>query len=245
MTVPASTPARATEIIGILGGMGPAATADFYAKLVAMTPGTSDQDHLRTVIWSDPTIPDRTEALLGDGPDPTPWLLNGGRVLREAGATLIAIPCNTAHAFVPRIEDHVGLPIVHMVGEVARHLGAMNPPMHTVGLLATTGTVRAGLYQEWLDRVGIRLVLPDDVCQSREVMTAIRAVKAGVRDDSTTALLARAARRLTEQGAQAVVAGCTEIPLGLPAAAVDVPLVDPSLVLSQALVNRVTSGNPG
>ncbi|MCQ9179441.1 amino acid racemase [Streptomyces sp. IBSBF 2953] len=237
-----SSPARSNEVIGILGGMGPAATADFYAKLVATTPGSSDQDHLRTVIWSDPTIPDRTEALLGDGPDPTPWLLDGSRVLREAGATVIAIPCNTAHAFVPRIEDHVGLPIVHMIGEVARHLSTMSPRIHTAGLLATAGTVRAGLYEEWLDRFGIRLALPEEVSQEQEVMAAIRAVKAGARDDATTtAPLAHAARRLTEQGAQAVIAGCTEIPLGLPAAAVDVPLVDPALVLAHALVRRATT----
>ncbi|NUP42294.1 MAG: amino acid racemase [Streptomyces sp.] len=231
-----STPT--TEIIGILGGMGPAATADFYAKLVATTPGTSDQDHLRTVIWSDPTIPDRTQALLGDGPDPTPWLLDGSRVLREAGATVIAIPCNTAHAFVPRIAAHVGLPIVHMIGEVARHLGAMGPSLRTAGLLATTGTVRAGLYQDWLDRFGIRLVLPDAAGQDAEVMTAVRAVKSGAHDDQTTALLARAAQRLIEQGAQAVIAGCTEIPLGLPQDAVDVPLIDPAMILARALVRR-------
>ncbi|MFD9437733.1 aspartate/glutamate racemase family protein [Streptomyces sp. NPDC060006] len=230
-----------TEIIGILGGMGPAATADFYAKLVAITPGSSDQDHLRTVIWSDPTIPDRTEALLGGGADPTPWLLDGSRILREAGATVIAIPCNTAHAFMPRIADHVGLPIVHMIGEVARHLGELTPRIHTAGLLATTGTIRAGLYQEWLGRLGIRLVLPDASSQDREVMTAVRAVKAGARDDTTTALLARAAHRLTEPGAQAVIAGCTEIPLGLPTDAVDVPLVDPALVLARALVRRATA----
>lgn len=235
------TTSTRTEIIGILGGMGPAATADFYAKLVATTPGTSDQDHLRTVIWSDPTIPDRTEALLGDGPDPTPWLLDGSRVLREAGATVIAIPCNTAHAFVPRITDHIGLPIVHMIGEAARHLTTLSPRIHTAGLLATTGTVRAGLYQEWLDRFGIRLVLPDADSQDHEVMAAIHAVKAGTHDDRTTAFLARAAGRLIEQGAQAVVAGCTEIPLGLPADAVDVPLVDPALVLAQALVRRATA----
>lgn len=227
-----------TEIVGILGGMGPAATADFYAKLVAATPSASDQDHLRTVIWSDPTIPDRTEALLGDGPDPTPWLLDGSRVLREAGATVIAIPCNTAHAFVPRIADHVGLPIVHMIGEVARHLATLSPPIHTAGLLATTGTVRAGLYQEWLDRVGIRLLLPDTTSQNDEIMTAIHAVKAGTHDARTTALLARAAQRLTEQGAQAIIAGCTEIPLGLPGDAVAVPLIDPALVLAHALVRR-------
>ncbi|MFF6913748.1 amino acid racemase [Streptomyces sp. NPDC012466] len=234
-------PSPTTEIIGVLGGMGPAATADFYAKLVSTTPGSSDQNHLRTVIWSDPTIPDRTEALLGDGPDPTPWLLHGCRVLREAGATVIAIPCNTAHAFVPRIADHVGLPIVHMIGEAAHRLTSLRPRVHTAGLLATTGTVRVGLYQEWLDRFGIRLVLPDAPSQDHEVMTAIHAVKAGTRDDTTTALLSRAARRLTEQGAQAVIAGCTEIPLGLPADAVDVPLIDPALALAQALIRRATT----
>ncbi|MDX3517709.1 aspartate/glutamate racemase family protein [Streptomyces scabiei] len=233
---------RTTEVIGILGGMGPAATADFYTKLVAETPGSSDQDHLRTVIWSDPSIPDRTEALLGDGPDPTPWLLDGSRVLREAGATVIAIPCNTAHAFVPRIAAHAGLPIVHMIGEVARHLTTRTPRIGTVGLLATTGTVRAGLYQEWLDRFGIRLLLPDADGQQGEVMTAVRAVKAGVRDTATTARLARAARGLTERGAQAVIAGCTEVPLGLPADAVDAPLVDPALVLARALVRRALAG---
>ncbi|MFJ8537232.1 aspartate/glutamate racemase family protein [Streptomyces sp. NPDC093591] len=228
----------APQIIGILGGMGPAATADFYAKLVSLTPGRSDQEHLKAVIWSDPTVPDRTEALLGDGPDPTPWLLNGSRVLREAGATLIAIPCNTAHAFVPRIAGHVGLPIVHMIGEVAEHLTALRPAVRAAGLLATTGTVRAGLYQEWLDRAGVDLVLPDRSSQDSEVMAAIRAVKAGARDTTATAPLAHAAQRLVERGAQAIIAGCTEIPLGLPPEAVSVPLVDPAVVLARALVRR-------
>jgi aspartate racemase len=228
----------ATEIIGILGGMGPAATADFYTKLVSMTSGRRDQDHLRTVIWSDPTVPDRTEALLGRGPDPTPWLLHGSRVLREAGATLIAIPCNTAHAFVPRIAGHVGLPIAHMIDEVAQHLARLRPPVRTVGLLATTGTVRAGLYDEWLARVGIDLVLPDDTSQEREVMAAIRAVKAGERGSAASAPLSSAAQRLADRGAQAIVAGCTEIPLGLAPEAVPVPLVDPAVVLARVLVRR-------
>lgn len=228
----------APEVIGILGGMGPAATADFYAKLVSMTPGRTDQDHLKTVIWSDPTIPDRTEALLGDGPDPTPWLLNGGRVLREAGATVIAIPCNTAHAFVPRIRDHLGLPIVHMIDEVAGHLAAARPPVRTAGLLATTGTIRAGLYQEWLARVGIGLLLPDSASQDGEVMAAIRAVKAGERGLAAAGPLTRAAHRLIERGADAIIAGCTEIPLGLAPDAVPVPLVDPAVVLARTLIRR-------
>ena len=233
-----NNPTGASEVIGILGGMGPAATADFYAKLVSMTPGSTDQDHLKTVIWSDPTIPDRTEALIGDGPDPTPWLLNGGRVLREAGATVIAIPCNTAHAFVPRIRDHLGLPIVHMIDEVAGHLAASRPPVRTAGLLATTGTIRAGLYQEWLARVGIRLVLPDPASQNGEVMAAIRAVKAGERGPAAAAPLTRAAHRLIERGADAIIAGCTEIPLGLAPDAVPVALIDPAVVLARTLIRR-------
>ena len=233
-----TSPTGTTEIIGILGGMGPAATADFYAKLVSMTPGHSDQDHLRTVIWSDPTIPDRTEALLGNGPDPTPWLLNGSRILREAGATVIAIPSNTAHAFVPRIAAHAGQPIIHMIAEVARHLTTLDPAVHTAGLLATTGTVRAGLYQEWLQRHGIRLLLPDPTSRQDQVMAAIRAVKAG--DQAAAAApLADVAQQLSAQGAQAIIAGCTEVPLGLSTDAVDVPLIDPAVILAQALVRRV------
>ncbi|MGW9596068.1 aspartate/glutamate racemase family protein [Streptomyces chartreusis] len=226
------------EIIGILGGMGPAATADFFAKLVAMTPGHSDQGHLKTVIWSDPTIPDRTEALLGTGLDPTPWLVKGGILLRDAGATVIAIPCNTAHAFVPQISEQVELPIVHMIGEVARHLAALHPSVRTAGLLATTGTVRAGLYPQWLERVGIKLVLPDSDSQEADVMVAIRAVKAGKRGPLVTDPLARAAQRLVDHGAQVIIAGCTEIPLGLDAGRVPVLLVDPCVVLAKALVRR-------
>lgn len=103
-----------------------------------------------------------------------------------------------------------------MIGETDRHLTTLSPRTHTVGLLATTGTVRAGLHQEWLDRFGVRLVLPDEVGQDREGMTAIRAVKAGVRDDTATRLLYLRRTALAEQGAQAVIAGCTEVPLGLP-----------------------------
>ncbi|TPQ18048.1 aspartate/glutamate racemase family protein [Streptomyces sporangiiformans] len=228
----------ASEIIGILGGMGPAATADFYTKLVSLTPVRSDQDHLKTVIWSDPTVPDRTEALMGRGPDPTPWLLNGSRVLREAGATVIAIPCNTAHAFIPEIADRVGLPIVHMIGEVARHLTRLRPQVRVAGLLATTGTIRAGLYQDWLARAGIDLVLPDQAGQDDQVMPAIRAVKAGQRGTAVSGPLARAARQLVGNGAQAIIAGCTEIPLGLTPRLVPVPLVDPAAVLAGALVHR-------
>jgi aspartate racemase len=159
-------------------------------------------------------------------------------VLRKAGATVIAIPCNTAHAFVPRIADRVGLPIIHMIDEVARHLVTLEPPVRTAGLLATTGTVRAGLYRQWLGPVGIDILLPDPASQDEEVMAAIRAVKAGERGIAAAEPLRRAATRLVDRGAQAIIAGCTEIPLGLAPGAIPVPLLDPAVVLAQALIRR-------
>ena len=136
----ASSPASMSDpVIGILGGMGPAATADFYSKLVALTPGSTDQEHPKVVIWADPTVPDRTLALTENGPDPTPWLIRGARVLRESGATTLAIPCNTAHAFLPAISSQLGLPVVHMIDEVARHIRTLSPAVTSVGLLATHG----------------------------------------------------------------------------------------------------------
>ena len=89
-------------IVGILGGMGPLATADFYTKLILATPATRDQEHLRVVMWADPTVPDRSVGILGDGPDATPWLVRGGQMLAAMGAAFIAMPCNTAHAYLPR-----------------------------------------------------------------------------------------------------------------------------------------------
>jgi aspartate racemase len=228
-----------TPVIGILGGMGPAATADFYSKLVALTPGATDQDHPTVVIWADPTIPDRTLALSDNGPDPTPWLLQGAALLREAGATLLAIPCNTAHAFLPAIASRLGVPLVHMIDEVARHISAVTPAITKVGLLATTGTVRAELYQHWLAAYGIDVVVPHSRIQNANVMPAIRAVKAGKHGGQVTTALADAARHLVERGAQTVVAGCTEIPLGLPPERAPCRLVDPAMVLAQALLDRV------
>lgn len=222
-------------LVGILGGMGPAATADFYAKLVRATPAVTDQQHLRVVIWSDPTVPDRAEALLGRGPDPTPWLVRGARVLRDAGADLIAVPCNTAHAFLPGVAELIGVPIVHMIDEVAGELQRAARPVRKAGLLATSGTLRAGLYRDRFTEAGIELVEPDDERQRASVMPAIRAIKAGGRDAVS---LLHAARELVRRGAEVIVAGCAEIPLVLDCAAMAVPVVDPARVLADAVVAR-------
>jgi aspartate racemase len=223
-------------IVGVLGGMGPAATADFYRKLVEATPATTDQQHLQVVVWSDPTVPDRTAALLDDGPDPTPWLRHGVHVLTWAGADLIAVPCNTAHAFLSPATGRDGVPVVHMIDQAVRAVAELTPPVRRVGLLATTGTVRAGLYQDWLGRAGLEAVLPTAGEQESLVATAIRRVKAGDHGARPAADLAAAGAGLASRGAQVIIAGCTEIPLVLGQRCGPVPVIDPTRVLARAVV---------
>jgi aspartate racemase len=218
-------------VVGVLGGMGPAATADFYAKLVAATPAARDQDHLRVLIWSDPTIPDRTEALLRGGPDPTPALVDGARRLLGAGAELIAVPCNTAHAFLDEVVAQTGARVIHMIDAVSQRIQAQRP--QSVGLLATAGTIAAGLYQERLGQAGIAVLTPTSAEQEQHVDAAIAAVKAG-RD--ARALIEPAAAALAGRGAKLLIAGCTELPIALAGAALPVPVLDPTQVLAEATV---------
>ena len=227
-----------TDVIGILGGMGPAATADFYTKLVASTPATRDQEHPRVVIWADPTIPDRSQALLGNGEDPTPWLIRGIDKLTAAGATVIVIPCNTAHAFLPRLVVGASVPILNMIDLTAAHIKKSYPSVEKVGLLATTGTINSAIYQHALESYGLNLLTPTDA-QGESVMVAIERIKAGRRDSETAELLQDSARELCSQGAQVVIAGCTEIVLGLPSNLIDVPLIDPSQVVVDSLLARM------
>lgn len=226
------------SVVGILGGMGPEATADFYLKLVHATPATRDQEHLQVLIWSDPTIPDRTDALLTQGEDPTPALIAGARLLKASGAKMLAVPCNTAHAFLAAVQAEVDIPIIHMIEETAKYVQRLSPTVQKVGLLSTTGTQKAGLYQSWLDREGISVITPAADCQENLVMTPIRTIKAG----NTTAarpLFIEAAQGLIDAGAQAIIAGCTEVPVGLSADDIPVPFIDPAEVLAVTVVRRV------
>jgi aspartate racemase len=226
-------------IVGILGGMGPAASADFFAKVVAATPARTDQDHLRVLLWSDPLVPDRSEALLHHGPDPTARLLHGARLLVAAGARLIAVPCNTAHAFLGPIERLAGVEIIHMIDVTARHVAALDPPVRRAGLLATTGTVHAGLYQTWLAAHDVEVVLPTAHEQER-VAQAIRWVKSGRRTATAARAIAEAGERLVARGAQALIAGCTEIPLVFGQGDAPVPVIDPTRLLAEAVVATAT-----
>ncbi|GAB3194143.1 cysteate racemase [Nesterenkonia suensis] len=232
------TPQRA-PVVGILGGMGPAATADFYSKLIAATPASTDQEHLRVVIWADPGVPDRSLALTGDGEDPVPALIQGAQKLADAGADFYVVTCNGAHAFLPEVRRHVDLEYLSIIDSAAEHLGSL-PHVHSVGMLATDATLTAQLYQDGLHAVGIEPVIPDAADQ-RIVMDAIYAVKSGHLSPDLRASLAQVTARLAEQGADAILGACTEIPLALDPEDSARPLVDPAMLLANRVIYEASS----
>ncbi|HEX5165237.1 MAG TPA: amino acid racemase [Thermomicrobiales bacterium] len=223
-------------VIGILGGMGPLATADLYQKIIEFTPAASDQEHIPVVIYADPRVPDRTEALLRDGEDPTPWLVHGARTLTGMGADFIVMPCNTAHAFLDGVQPAVDKPIMSMIDAAADEIRKDFPEATTVGLLATSGTITSEIYQRALQARGVDVIVPDDDLQRRCVMAAIREVKAGRTGPAATALLAEAARQLSERGADVLLAACTEIPVIFQQQHTETPLVDATGALARIAV---------
>ena len=213
-------------LAGILGGMGPAATAEFYAKLVARTPAVRDQDHLRVVMWADPTVPDRVAAVLDGSTDPYPALLDGARRLRDMGVTVVGIPCHTAHFFLPKLAADTGRRFVDMVAETAAALGGRTG---RVGLLGTRGTIASRLYQGRLP--GVDLVIPPEPVQ-QEVDQAVAAVKRG-ENDAAGAHLDRAVNALD---AALTVLACTELPLAARHGTTAGELLDPTDLLADAMI---------
>jgi aspartate racemase len=219
--------------VGVLGGMGPRATVDFLQKLVDLTPAERDQDHLRVVVDSNPKIPDRSSCILHGGEDPTPALVATAQNLERAGADFLVIPCNTAHHFLDSIRRAVKIPVLDITEAVARRAEGLS----VVGLLATRATVVAGLYQRALGRRGCRVVVPSPPRQEL-VDRAIRAVKAGDLGSQVRAWVREAGLELVASGAQALVLGCTEIPLVVDAREWTVPVLDSTALLAEAAVEE-------
>jgi aspartate racemase len=229
-------------VLGVLGGMGPLASAEFMRRLTLLTPATRDQDHIPAVLWSDPRVPDRTAARLRGGPDPLPALVRGIRGLEAAGAGAIAIPCNTAHGWFDGMQAATRLPILHIVDAAAAELARLGVPDGPVGVMGTAGTLAMRLYQERLDGRGYRCLVPDAAEMERLVSPGIEEVKAG-RLAEAHAPLAEAARRLAARGARAVVLGCTEIPIGIAAGpALPFPVCDTIDALARAAIGWAGRG---
>ncbi|MGN6649024.1 amino acid racemase [Trinickia sp.] len=230
--------------IGVVGGVGPAATVDFMQKIVRNTPAVRDQDHIKLLVEQNPQIPDRTENLVGNGADPTVSLYATCKKLEAGDADVIAIPCNTAHAFVEQIQPYLNVPIVNMLSVTADFLRATFPMLREVGVLATSGTIASGVYERSLTAAGLVQVTPPPALQER-VMRAIygpRGVKAGYTSGECMDDIVTACDALMERGCQVIILGCTELPLLLPqgerssASGRTAWLVDPTELLAKRCV---------
>jgi aspartate racemase len=228
------------KTIGILGGMGPEATLDCYAKIIQNTPAETDQQHLRVVIDSNPKVPDRTAAIIGDGPSPVPILVAGCRTLQSAGADFIIIPCVSAHYFLEEVRQQIQIPILSIFDAVSDTISSDHDDIKTVGLMGTSGTISGGLFQKRLASANIKTHVPDDTQQTR-VMAAIYDIKNAHSKRSRkqmTSDLAAVAESLVSKGAQGIVAGCTEIPLALKPEHLSAPYFDAVTILARAAVKK-------
>jgi aspartate racemase len=219
------------KVVGIIGGMGPLATVDLMKKVISYTPATKDQDHIHIIADSFSQIPDRTTAILGKGVDPCPYMIESAQRLEKAGADFLVIACNTAHFFFEAVKKSVCIPILHMPVETAKYLQENH--FKKVGLLATDGTVNTKLYQHSCQNFDIEVMKPDKVIQ-KEVMEGIYAIKGGKLAKGFLSL-STVANKLIEEGAEAIIAGCTEVPLVLKSSN-EMVIVDPTEILAKTII---------
>jgi len=226
--------------VGVLGGLGPGATLDFFAKVIARTPAERDQDHLHLIIDNDPGVPNRNDAVAGRGPSPAPELAAMARRLETAGAEVLVMVCNAAHAFQDAIVDAVDVPFVSIIDTTVDATLTRVAAARRVGVLAAEGALDAGLYQRAFGRRAVGALVPEGDDRAR-FMDLMYAIKRGDKGDAVARGMLRLARGLREAGAEALVAGCTEVPLvltedALRAAGVALPLVASTDALVEATV---------
>ena len=224
------------KIIGILGGMGPEATADLFYRILKATPVERDQDHPRTIIYSNSKVPDRTPAVLGDGPNPVPEMVMAAKALETAGADFLVMPCNTAHYFIGELREGLGIPILHMIELTAKKVGHDLLNVNRAGLIATDGTMNGGLYHRSFLEQGIEIMNPAVDLQRASMKAIYEHIKTGDLEGGREIVL-KVASGLLDSGAQAVICGCTEISLVLKDGDVPVPVIDPLQILAETSVD--------
>lgn len=223
------------KTIGILGGMGPMATADLYQKIVTFTDAAEDSSHIRVYIDSNSSIPDRTAAILGGGKDPVPAMADSLRKLEACGADCVIMPCNTAHYFLPRLKVLTDVPFLSMIDAAAKACRRRFPG-RTAAILATAGTLSAGLYQEALSAENEPFLVPDDTEQKALMEVIYQGVKAGAPPEKYRKTFLSVIEQLSARGADCFLLACTELPLAFQALDLTLPHVDPTEELAKAAI---------
>lgn len=194
--------------LGVIGGLGPLATAYFYELITEFTKINIEQEHLEIILISKPQIPDRTLYILDNSkPSPLPDIISTGKTLKACGAELIAIPCVTAHFFMKEIYEGIGVPIIDMIKETVLELKSAN--IKKVGIMATTGTIKSGIFERALVAEGITPVIPDENTQKNVMYLIYDCIKAGLPLDME--VFGRVSDTLSSKGAECIILGCTEL----------------------------------
>lgn len=226
-----------------MGGMGPDATVDFMAKVIALTNSGRDQDHIHMLVDHDPTVPNRQTALRSEDPDVARRLAAMARRLQDAGADFLVMVCNTAHAFADAIEEATSIPFISIIDESVREIEILCPSAQRVGLMATDGCIETGIYQRAVEESGRQAVVPDGD-ELNQLMDLIHAVKAGDKSAGITTAMESVASRLVSKGADVLIAGCTEIPIVFEGKDFLVPVVASTNVLARRTVELAKGIQP-
>lgn len=221
------------KTIGIIGGMGPLATADLFGKILERTDASCDGDHLHILIDNNTAIPDRTAAILRGGPSPVPELVKSARILGAAGADFLIMPCNTAHYFYDALVGEISLPVLHMLRLTADAIAADG--VKAVGLLATDGTIATGVYGRLFEEKGVEVVTPSPEGQKAIMSMIYDDIKAG-RGKTDTGPILETLSDMSRRGAERFVLGCTELPIAFARYSFPVPFTDPTTVLADAAI---------
>ena len=234
---------KESRIAGVIGGMGPEATVDFMAKVIAFTSAEIDQDHVQMLVDHNPKIPSRHVALFGDGEDPAPVICAMAARLEVSGADFLVMPCNFAHMFQEQIVAATNIPLISIIDETVAEVTRRFPDVDSVGILAAEGCVHSGTYQAALGKSSLSSVMQTSG-ELEELMSLINAIKAGERTEQIAIDMRDLAEALVRRGAQIIIAACTELPLVLDETMLSVPLVLSTDVLARRTISLAQGDSP-
>jgi len=229
------------KTVGIMGGMGPAATLDLFYKILKATPAKRDQDHIHIIIDNFPQIPDRTAFLLGKGANPLPYILKSVRTLERANVDVLCMPCNTAHYFVEDIRKATPLPFISIIESTLNEIRSRFEDSKNIGLLATDGTIIGKVYHKVFEAEGYNIITLSEEKQ-HEVMRIIYSIKAGKMEENVQPF-EEIIEHMKFLGSELVILGCTELPILLKYFEPSIPVIDATSCLAKEIVNFATESD--
>lgn len=231
------------KVIGILGGLGPDATCVLFERIINFTDTKQENEHIRVIIDNNPKIPDRTSSILKNTTSPVDEIVKTAMNLKNAGADFILIPCITAHYYFDVIQSKVDIPILNGLEITKKYIDKELKGIDKIGIIATSGTIKTNLFHNLFEDKEV--IVPSSEEQDKYVMDIIygeNGIKSGNKSNEITERLVQVVNILKEKGAQAIIAGCTEISIVLDQEDIDIPLIDPLTLMAKESI-RIVKNN--